>query len=190
MSEPATSLIRVVLSVGLKYGLVGSVIAIGLFFAMQGLGENPMIWSAPKLIAYSVIFMAFSLLALVEFRRYHWVGKWKFWYGLLLGIAVYGTICLSTFLVATLVMQLDDSLVSSYREVSLQSLESRQEEFLEQFGADRYNETQKAVVSITATGIALDDLLKKLLLGFFLTSTLAIAFSVISSLRARRLSNS
>ncbi len=188
MSEP--SLIRPIFSIGLKYGLGGSVIAIGLFFAMQGLGENPMVWTAPKLVAYSVIFTAFALLALVEFRRYHWVGKWRFWYGLLLGIIVYGTICLSTFLAAYTVMQFDDQLVESYRDVSLQSLESRQEEFLEQFGEEQYTQTQGAVQAIGAGDILLDDLFKKLLLGFFLTATIALAFSIITSLRSRRTSNS
>ena len=43
---------REILSVGLKYGLVGSIIAIGLFFAMKGLGENPLIWTVPKMVVY------------------------------------------------------------------------------------------------------------------------------------------
>ncbi|MEM8969786.1 MAG: hypothetical protein AAGE93_25430, partial [Bacteroidota bacterium] len=120
----------------------------------------------------------------------HWVGKWRFWYGLLLGIIVYGTICLSTFLAAYTVMQFDDQLVESYRDVSLQSLESRQEEFLEQFGEEQYTQTQGAVQAIGAGDILLDDLFKKLLLGFFLTATIALAFSIITSLRSRRTSNS
>ncbi len=181
---------RDILSVGLKYGLVGSVIAIGLFFAMKGLGENPLIWTTPKLIVYSIIFILFPLLALAEFRRYHWEGKWKFWYGLVLGIVVYGTICLSTFLTDYMVMLVDSNLVTSYQEASLQSLESRRDEFLEQFGEEQYNQTQETITMITAAEIALDDLLKKLLLGFFLTATIALAVNIISSLRSRTISNS
>jgi len=181
---------REIFSVGLKYGLVGSVIAIGLFFAMKGLGENPLIWTTPKLVVYSIIFILFPLLALAEFRRYHWEGKWKFWYGLVLGIVVYGTICLSTFLATYVVMLVDNSLATSYKEASLQSLESRQSAFLEQFGEVQYAQTKEAVTTITAVEIAFDDFLKKLLLGFFLTATIALAVNIISSLRSRTVSNS
>ncbi|WKN41197.1 DUF4199 family protein [Tunicatimonas pelagia] len=188
MSEESPN--REIFSVGLKYGLVGSVIAIGLFFAMKWGGENPLIWTTPKLVVYSIIFILFPLLALAEFRRYHWEGKWKFWYGLVLGIVVYGTICLSTFSIDYIAMVADSSLVASYQEASLQSLESKQQEFLEQFGEVQYAQTREAVSSITAVEIALDDLLKKLLLGFFLTATIALAVNIISSLRSRSVSNS
>lgn len=176
---------RALLQTGLKFGLVGSVIAIGLFFAMQALGENPLIWTSPKLIAYSVLFLFFPLLATVEFRRYHLVGKWKFWQGLVLGILVYGTICILTLVVAVIVMQVDTSLVESYRETSLQTLEGNREGFVEQFSEERYEQTKEMVLATTAWEIALDDFLKKLLLGFFLTVTTALALSIISSLRAR-----
>lgn len=182
---------REILSVGLKYGLVGSIIAIGLFFAMKGLGENPLIWTVPKLVVYSIVFVLFPLLALAEFRRYHWDGsKWKFWYGLVLGIMVYGTICLGTFLTTYVAMLADSSLVASYQESSLQSLESRHDEFLKQFGEEQYAQTREAIITITTGEIALDDLLKKLLLGFFFTATLALAVNIISSLRSRTISNS
>lgn len=180
---------RALLQTGLKYGLVGSVIAIGLFFAMKGLGENPLIWTAPKLIAYSILFLFFPLLATVEFRRYHLVGKWKFWQGLVLGILVYGTICVLTLAVAMIVMQVDTSLVESYRKMSLQTLEGNREGFVEQFSEERYQQTKEMVLATTTGEIALDDFLKKLLLGFFLTVTIALALSIISSLRARNAPN-
>lgn len=180
---------RALIQVGFKYGLVGSAIAIGLFFAMKGLGENPLIWTVPKLVAYSVLFTAFPLLATVEFRRYHLLGKWKFWQGLVLGIIVYGTICILTLTVAIIVMQVDNGLIESYREVSLQTLEESRERFIEQFSEERYEQTKEIVLATTAWEVVLDDFLKKALLGFFLTATIALALSVISSLRARSVPN-
>nr|WKN34285.1 DUF4199 domain-containing protein [Tunicatimonas sp. TK19036] len=176
---------RAILQVGVKYGLVGSVIGIGLFFAMRWLGENPMIWTSPKLIAYCVLFAVFSLLAILEFRRYHLIGKWKFWQGLALGVLVYSVISLTTFLVSAITMQFDPDMLQSYREVSIQSLETNREGFIEQFGEERYAETKEVVMVTTLWDVALDDLFKKMLIGFFLTVTIVLAISIISSLQAR-----
>lgn len=181
--------IRAILQVGMKYGLVGSVIAIGLFFVMEWMGENPLIWTAPKLVTYCVLFAAFPLLATLEFRRYHLLGDWKFWQGLLLCVLVYGIISLTTLLVAVVAMQLDPGMLQSYQDVAMQSLETNREGFLEQFGEEQYAQTQEIVRATTVWDVALDDLLKKVLIGFFLAATIALALSIISSLQARNSSN-
>ena len=180
---------RAILKVGVKYGLVGSVIAIGLFFVMLWLNENPLVWTAPKLIVYCVLFAAFPLLATLEFRRYYLLGKWKFWQGLMLCVLVYGIISLTTFAVALVAMQLDSELLESYREVSLHSLEANREGFLEQFGEEQYIQTREIVLATTVWDVALDDLFKKIVIGFFLAATIALALSIISSLQTRTPSN-
>ena len=176
---------RAILQVGVKYGLVGSIIGIILFFVMKWLGENPMVWTSPKLIAYCLLFAIFPLLAILEFRRYYLIGKWKYWQGFALGVLVYIVISLSTFLVAAITMQFDPNMLQSYREVSMQSLETNQAGFIEQFGEERYTETKEIVMQTTLWDVAFDDLLKKMLVGFFLTVTMVLAVSIISSLQAR-----
>lgn len=158
--------------VPLKYGVAGGVIGIILFLTLYYSDGEPL---------YSIRIFDFVLLpifvffSIKEVRDYKWGGKIAYWQGMTAGLFCYVVIALvSALFIWIFLTNIDPELFVQHKQENIAILTGDQQNWVEQLGEDGYEQALADVSATTPFSLAADDLIKKLLIGFFMTSLIAI----------------
>ncbi len=160
------------IAVPLRYGLLGGVVVIVLFLLFYFLHLNPLV--NIKFIDI-LIFGIFIFFCLKEYRDRYNGGELHFWQGMSAGMINYFTIALiSALFILIMTTLIDPGLVPDYISTRLDFLELNKQPLVETMSENAYNEAVTGVKSTTAFDLALDDFLKKSIIGLFLSSIISV----------------
>ncbi len=160
------------LSVPLKYALIGSVLIIMLFFVIVFFDNNPLLSNKAATIPLSIIFIFFSIK---EFKNYHNQRILHFWQGMAVGYLTYGLIAVLTALFLWgYASAFGTDLLPGYITNRTAFIMNHKENFIEQFGEETYRETLADIKVLTLATLVWEDLKKILLVGLFITLIIAI----------------
>lgn len=155
-----------------KYGVAGGIISLLLFLTLYFLEENPL--SAIRLFDFLLIPL-FIFFSLKEYRDYRNAGKMAYWEGMTVGFVCYGLIALiSASSILFFLEMIDPELFAQHKQENITILTQDPQEWVEQLGKEDYEEALEDVRGITPVSLAVDDFVKKILVGLFLTSIISI----------------
>ena len=156
----------------LRYGLMGGAISIALFLIFYFMDLNPLV--NIKFIDL-VILGIFIFFCLKEFRDRYNGGELHFWQGMTAGMMTYMLIALiSAVFILIMTGAIDPQLVGDYISTRLDLIELNKQTLIDTIDEKAYSETVAGVKNTTAMDLALDDFLKKVFIGLFLSSIISI----------------
>ena len=155
------------ITTGLKYGLAGGGVAIVLFLALWGLKVNPL--DALRLFDF-VMIPLFLFFALKELRDYRLGGKMLFWQGMTASFFCYTTLALiSALFIFIFLTYADTALLVRHQQENLVVLTEDPQKWIGEVGQQAYDKALEEIRKLTVLDLALDDFLKKVLIGLFFT---------------------
>ncbi len=170
------SLRNPLIAVPLKYGLAGGVLSIFMFLVLYFIDKNPLIVYRGFDFSFLLIpiFIAFSIK---EYRDRWNDRSLRFGEGMTVGFLNYLMIAiLSAGFVWIFLSVIDPDLLRGYIADRSSLLSNMKGQMVEQLGEDVYQQTLAQVQQTTAYIIALDDFLKKIIIGLFLTIIISVIF--------------
>lgn len=166
------SLENKLVAVPLKYGALGGSMVILLFLTFYFLDINPL--TSIKIVD-AFILAIFIFFSLKEFRDQYNNRKLHFWQGMTGGIINYLTIAVisSTFIFVMTVI-IDPELTTKFIETSIALLNENKQTLIEEMDEATFEEAMAGVSETTGFDLALDDFLKKSIIGLFLTIIISV----------------
>lgn len=160
------------LVVPFKYGMVGGILSIILFLVLYWAGINPLI----KGIFFSFFFIPiFIFFSVKEFKKYYNAGFLHFWQGMSIGFITYMIIALvSATFIWIYLDSINTELLREYITDRVGLMDSSRENLVEQLGKDSFEQALSAVKLTTALDMALDDFIRKVAIGFFITTVISV----------------
>lgn len=166
----------ILFSTGLKYGIAGGCISIGLFIVLWLLNENPLD-SFRLLIFDCVLMLIFVFFALKEVRDYHYKGRLQYWQGMTAGFVCYASLAaVSAIFIYIFLSFADTDLLIRHQQENLAVLMEDPQKWIGQVGQQSYTNAIEEVRNMTALDLALDDFLKKVLIGLFITGIITLFY--------------
>jgi hypothetical protein len=168
----AFSLKNKLITVPLKYGLIGGVLVILLFMIFYFLGKNPLVEIKLVDILILAVFIFFSLK---EFRDSHNNKELHFWQGVSGGMITYFSIgIISALFILILLVVIDPGITTNYIESRIALINENKEQLVENINEQAYLDALAGVKKTTPLDLAIDDFLKKSIIGLFLTIIIAV----------------
>lgn len=169
--------LKPIYSVPIKYGLIGSLLAIVLIVALFYMGKHPLL--IPIFFDYRILlFGLFIFFALKEYKDYYNGGFLQFWQGMVIGIGIYVIIGL---LVAVFVISFSNVVPEfhdNYIQGTLSGLELDKEQLVGQgkitISEEEFQKQKELLKDAPTYVLGIDYFIKSCLLGFFLTILLAV----------------
>jgi len=166
------SLKNKLVTVPIKYGAFGGAVVILLFLIFYFLDQNPLI--NIKMVD-PVILSIFIFFALKEFRDQYNHRHLHFWQGMTGGVINYLTIAtISAIFILLITVVIDPEMTTKYIEGRVLLLNENKQTLIETMDEKTYVDTLAGVKSTTGFDLALDDFLKKSIIGLFLTIIIAV----------------
>lgn len=160
------------LSVPIKFGSFAGILAITMFFVLYFMELNPFVESRLMDIILLPIFIFFSLK---DFRDVRNGGVLHYWQGMTVGVLMYLLMAtISALFIYIFTTWIDPNVLHEYIADRVNLMQESKVQFLEQLGEDTY---EKAIVDVSATKpitLAIDDFLKKSIIGLMLTIMISI----------------
>ena len=159
-------------AVPLKYGLFGGGISILLFLIFYFLKLNPLV--NIKMLD-PILLSIFIFFALKEFRDIHNDQHLHFWQGMTGGVVNYLVIAaISAIFILVMTVIIDSELTNNYIASRIELLNANKQTLVDTMDAATFDETLAGVKTTSSLDLALDDFLKKSIIGLFLTIIIAV----------------
>lgn len=166
------SLKNKLIAVPMRYGAIGGGIVILLFIIFYFLDLDPLV----NIKIIDVFLLAiFIFFALREFRDRYNNRELHFWQGMTGGVINYLTIAvISAIFILVMTVIIDPEMTTNYIESRLELLNENRQTLIDTMDEKTYNEAVAGVKETTPIDLALDDFLKKSMIGLFLTIIIAV----------------
>ncbi len=166
-----------IISIPLKYGLIGSVLAIILLSVLYYTGTHPLL--IPTFFDYRIIlFGLFIFFGIKEFKDYHNEGFLQFWQGMVIGIGIYVVIGLVVGLFLIAFAAIEPQFHEDYIAGTIRGLELNKDQLLNQgkitITEEQYNDQLEKLKNTPISYLGVDYFIKSGVLGFFLTIILSV----------------
>ena len=166
------SLKNKLVAIPLRYGVIGGGIVIFLFLIFYFMNLNPLV--NIKMIDM-LILAIFIFFALKEYRDRCNNRQLHFWQGMTGGVINYLTIAvISAIFILVMTVIIDPQMTTNYIESRLALLNENKQTLIETMDEKAYQDAVAGVKETTAVDLALDDFLKKSMIGLFLTIIIAV----------------
>jgi hypothetical protein len=157
----------------LKYGLIGGALIIVLFFVLIYLDVNPLI--ANKRLDFGFLILPlFVFFGIKEFRDIRNSKQLRFWQGMTVGFFTYIFLALTSALFILLILNLNTELLEQYIVDRSLLIENNKAQIIENLGEEVYSITYQDLQNITPMVLAIDDFLKKIFAGLFITIIISV----------------
>ncbi|MFY0627896.1 MAG: DUF4199 domain-containing protein [Reichenbachiella sp.] len=155
-----------------KFGAIGAGVIAFIFLAYYVLGSNPLIEMDMIDVFILPIFLFFGIK---EYRERYNNQLLEFWQGMTVGFFVYTTMAtVSAVFIWIFIDAIDVSLTENFVSDRLASLHEIKNKIIEEMGQDSFAETVREVGNTSSIDVAMDGFLKKLVIGFLLTSVISV----------------
>lgn len=166
-----------VLSTPLKYGLIGSLLTIGVLVVLFFTGKHPLL--IPIFFdARILIFGLFIFFGIKEFKDIHNNGILQFWQGMIIGIGIYVIIGLVTGLFIVIFSNIESSFFTEYIDGTVAGLELEKDQLVNQgkitISEEEFQHQVNLLKESSPFVLGFDYFFKSCLLGFFITILLAV----------------
>ena len=159
-------------AVPLRYGIIGGGMVIMLFLVFYFLNLDPLVNIK---IVDALILAIFIFFALKEFRDKYNNRELHFWQGMTGGVINYVTIAfISAIFILVMTVIIDPDMTTNYVDGRLALLIENKQTLIETMDEETYLEAFAGVEKTTPFDLALDDFLKKSIIGLFLTIIIAV----------------
>ncbi len=166
------SLKNKLVAVPLTYGMIGGFIVILLFLIFYFLDRNPLV--NIKMVD-PLILSIFIFFALKEFRDRYNSRQLHFWQGMTGGVINYLTIAtISAIFILVMTVIIDPEMTTKYIESRIELLNENKQTLVDTMDEETYLKAVAGVKETTGFDLALDDFLKKSIIGLFLTIIIAV----------------
>lgn len=158
--------------VPLKYGTYGGAMVAVFFIIFYLLKLDPLV----NIKMLDPLFLGiFIFFALKEFRDKYNQRQLHFWQGMTGGVICYITIALiSALLILLMTLIINPDMTVQYISGRIALLSENKQTLIDTINEETYFETLAGVKETTGFDLALDDFLKKSIIGFFLTIVIAV----------------
>lgn len=156
----------------IRYGLIGAVLILIMFLVFYFSDSNPL----QELQMFDLfIIPIFIFFGIKEFRDRYNGQLLQYWQGMTGGAIIFILIATvtSVFLYA-FIQWIDPELMQDYVQSRLAILEETRTKIVEEMGADSYIESYESVKNTTLKDVILDSFIKKIIIGFLITSVVAV----------------
>lgn len=159
-------------TIPLKYGVFGSLVVILLFLTFYFLDMDPL---TNIRVVDLLILAIFIFFALKEFRDRYYNRQLHFWQGMTGGIICYLSLAIiSAVFIFIMTVIIDPELTTKYIEGRLNLLNENRQTLVNTMDEETYLKAVAGVKNTTGLDLALDDFLKKSIIGLFLTIIIAV----------------
>ncbi len=159
-------------AIPLKYGIIGGGVSIVLFLIFYFLHLNPLV--NIKMLDMFLLSI-FVFFALKEFRDVYNNRQLHFWQGMTGGVINYLTIALiSAIFILIMTVIIDPELTTNYIISRIELLNANKQTLVDTMDASTFEKALAGVQDTTGLDLALDDFLKKSIIGLFLTIIIAV----------------
>jgi hypothetical protein len=161
-----------ILRAGLRYGLVGGLIAVGIFLLLFALDGDPI--GTARFFDF-ILLPLFIFFAIKELRDYRQRGYMAYWQGMTVGFLTYLLIALLSALFLYFFLQFaSQETFLGYQQENIKLLTDDPQKWISEIGEGSYRKAVRNMEQLSIVEVAFDDFLKKLLIGLFLTSFISI----------------
>lgn len=161
-------------STPLRFGAVGGALIILLFLGIYFFYANPLIVFRKFDFGF-LLLPVFIFFSIREFRDYKNAGELRFWQGMTVGFLTYMVVAFcSAFFIWVFVSFFDPQLLVGYIADRTQLIEGMKDEMIAQLGESVYEQAYNEVQHVAVWEVALDDFLKKIFIGLFLTIIISV----------------
>jgi len=159
-------------AVPFRYGLLGGGSALLLFILFYILELDPLV----NIRMIDIVILAiFVFFALKEFRDGHNKRQLHFWQGMTGGVITYLTIAsISAIFILIMTVIIDPEITTNYIEGRIQLLNENKSTLVETMDEATFLEAVAGVEKTTPVDLAIDDFIKKSVIGLFLTIIIAV----------------
>ncbi|MCG8309690.1 MAG: DUF4199 domain-containing protein [Cytophagales bacterium] len=163
---------RKLVKVPLRYGILGGGVVMFLFLMFYFLDLDPLV----NIKVIDMLILAiFIFFALKEFRDRYNNRALHFWQGMTAGVVTYLTLALvSAIFIYIMTVIIDPELTTKYIEGRTELLKQNRQNLVDTMDEATYLEAVAGVKETTPLDLALDDFLKKSIIGLFLTIIIAV----------------
>lgn len=163
-----------IVKVSLKYGAIGGLLAIILLIVLYAVGQNPLL--STKKIPFGIILIPLLVFfSIKEFRDYFNNSELRFWQGLVIGFVNYLIIALiSAAFIWAFLSYYDQEILKELINFNVLNFEQNKTGFIETFDQATYDKVLADIRKTTVYHIALDDFVRKMLIGFISTFIISI----------------
>lgn len=171
--------------IGAQYGAVGAAMAIVSFLTFFYLDQQP--WRNLITFLLDIVIVGFfCFLPIKEFKRDHNGGDLHFYHGMTIGFISYLMIgVIYSLFYAVFINFIEPDFIELYKSVQLEEMTGMKEMIMGQVEENPeafYQEQLDSIKTITKSQLILDALLKKAIIGLFLTPVFSI---ILRTHRAR-----
>ncbi len=163
------------LSVPVKYALVGGALNIVLFFILVFFDQNPLVTNKLfKVLFDFLVLSVFTFFCVKEFKVYYNGGVLRFWQGMTLGFFTFVYMGLITSLFLLLYLSLNPDLLQDFIAQQTILITSSKDSIIEMYGEQIYRQWLADLQLIRIADFAEEDFLTKFGLGFFASLLISI----------------
>lgn len=160
------------IAVPVRFGTIAGGLTIILFLVLFLMDVNPLIESRIVDLVLIPIFLYFGLK---DFRDYRNGGILHYWQGMTVGVIIYLLMALiSSIWILSFLELISPDLLVKYILDRTELLESSKLQIIEQMGEQTFLDSKAELQDITAFDLALDDFLKKSIIGLMLTIMISV----------------
>lgn len=166
-----------IVSIPLKYGLIGSLLAVVLLLVLFYTGTHPLL--IPTFFDYRIVLFAlFIFFGIKEFKDFYNNRFLQFWQGMVIGIGIYVVIGLVVGLFLVAFASVETNFYDEYIAGTISGLELNKEQLLNQgkvtITEEQYNDQLEKLKNTPVSYLGIDYFIKSGVLGFFLTIILSV----------------
>ena len=164
--------IKPIVKVPLKYGFFGGILVVIAIIVMNFFEGNPIVNS--RILDFFILPL-FTFFSIKEYRDYYNAKELHFWHGIIIGyINVFTIAIISSLFIYIFISFIDQETLITYVTARVNEMINNKENLKETMGEEVYQSTLSNVKNITAFDVALDDLIKKSLIGLFVTIIISV----------------
>ena len=163
-----------IVKASVKYGVIGGLLAVILLIVLHAIGQNPIL--STKKIPFGIILVPLLVFFnMKEFRDYFNNGELRLWQGLVIGFVNYLIIALiSAIFIWAFLTYYDQEILKELINFNVLNFEQNKTGFIETFDEATYDKVLADIRNTTVHHIALDDFVRKMLIGFISTFIISI----------------
>jgi hypothetical protein len=158
-------------AVPIKFGSFAGVMSVITFLMLYFLDFNPFVESRMMDVVLIPIFLFFSIKDFRDLRNGRIL---HYWQGMTVGVITYLLMGLISFAFILIFVEMEPQALTDYINNRLALMEGSKAQFFEQLGEDTYNTAIIDLSKTSALDLAIDDFLKKSIIGLMLTIMISV----------------
>lgn len=162
--------------VPLKYGLAGGVLSILIFLVLYWSNIYPL--EVGTYIINGIVIVIMLFFSIKELRDYKYEGKLEYWQGISAGMVCVLVICfLSSLFLIIFIKYVDSEILVQHQQYMMENIVENKESLIENHGVETYEQVlSQSKETVSPWTIALDDFIKKGVIGLFFSTIIALSF--------------